>query len=112
MVSWIGPSKPRRSAITLKSDGSSGRKIHLGRAEGEPEVLRLAARDQTVAVQRAAAERQVFHGDGHFMHAGRHRQIQERIAAGAAGALDRENILGQRLVAGRSSFLPAGSIGA
>ena len=110
MVSWIGPSKPRRSAETLERDRAAGGDVDLRRAESQFEVFGLLARDQPVAVERTAAQRQVFHGDRQFVHAGGHGQVEERIAAGAAGALNREDVLGERLVAGGSELLAGGVV--
>ena len=45
------------------------------------------------------------------MDIGRYGQVEERVAAGAAGALNREDVLGQRLVARGVEFLAAGIVG-
>ena len=73
--------------------------------ERQLEILGFFARDQAIAIQRTAALGQVLHGDGDFVNIFGHCEIQEWIAAGAAAALNREDILGKRLVAGRVELL-------
>ena len=64
MVSWIGPSKPRRSADTLSATVPPAGRLICGDADRQLEVLRLPPHHEAIAIQRAAAQRQVFHRHG------------------------------------------------
>jgi hypothetical protein len=96
-------------STSVRRDADDGRAaggdVDERRRDRQREVLRLPTGDESVAVQRSTAQRQILHRNHHLADIRGHGEVEERIAAGSAGALNREDIVGQRLIAGRSELL-------